>query len=854
MSTISSLIFFFSFIFLRSLFFKEIKEIPFRILKEEFLEFHFLHFSEFMMENIYFNWIECFTQNERETLFYGFWLFSPPQLIFTSLGTLFNKKWGNESQEKVISFGLVQLVDSVVSKPEILLELFHFIERNEKLDNNLNSSFNTKLFWNKHLLSTLISIPDKVANQVKGKDIPPLLFPRPFFHHLVLIAWRYLKKSTSNLSLFIILELFIKLSQIGFGNTVIELSILETLNQWNQNCSPDSTQIFSQLLFYIPETSKESLIENLFRTLPNYSSQIQKIEEYLFYLLTPTLGNSLILDYLLSNKFFLVTMFEKPSLKLLVQFLNQSQTTNNSSSLEINLFYKACKNMFQIWGDINFVLHTSLKHHKYITESILECLNFLSKNQIEQWNLLNFLIRGAQVHMESPSTEIRHWGMQVAEKFSKIITPENPLNFDLKEEDEQQISPVSNLQSIKTNSEEPNQNLSHSKLDDPDAVVYLSDRDEQGSEDSLPAYDLEDDESDLKSCKTPIYLQECVIGLRGGIKGSEPNVDLIEASLNAVESIIRSEPDDLHDLSKLLVSILLHLHNEYNFQHFYFKRHNALVALLTLSTKKTVPYVTSEFYDTNYNISQRMEMLSILEDASTELATGKKPPSPTDLLNKNELKEEGIVSLTEKNSRTEELSKVIQISSNLSKKSYEKIVEERIEQNTRRWHIPPAKESLTRNSFLPVAGLFFYPLLQHFDAKPSSSSFSLSKYYSLLQGDKMIVSKLIHVLGIFIENLGTSGISSSEGLRMCHTLLDLLFVVRFHEEPMVRHASLFSLSPILLLLPESFLMKEFGQEFSEIQDWLVFTMTNDTDENCSAFATFLISSLQQKLKPKISEE
>lgn len=53
------------------------------------------------------------------------------------------------------------------------------------------------------------------------------------------------------------------------------------------------------------------------------------------------------------------------------------------------------------------------------------------------------------------------------------------------------------------------------------------------------------------------YLRECVAGLR-----SRNDQDSLEVSLRVLEKIVRSQPDDLHDTSLTLITILLHLENE----------------------------------------------------------------------------------------------------------------------------------------------------------------------------------------------------------------------------------------------------------------------------------------------------
>jgi hypothetical protein len=86
--------------------------------------------------------------------------------------------------------------------------------------------------------------------------------------------------------------------------------------------------------------------------------------------------------------------------------------------------------------------------------------------------------------------------------------------------------------------------------DDPDKPLFGgNDEGSEGAAESdesdveLPAYDLEDDESDLNPVKRVFYLRECINGLR-----NRDDYNVFEGSLRAVEGIIRSHPDDIGKL------------------------------------------------------------------------------------------------------------------------------------------------------------------------------------------------------------------------------------------------------------------------------------------------------------------
>ncbi|KAL3906716.1 MAG: hypothetical protein SGPRY_010447, partial [Prymnesium sp.] len=102
----------------------------------------------------------------------------------------------------------------------------------------------------------------------------------------------------------------------------------------------------------------------------------------------------------------------------------------------------------------------------------------------------------------------------------------------------------------------------------------IEDAESQASEESMPAYDLTDDRSDLQGVKAPRHLRQLLSGLRA----KEGEHELLSASLHAAEGLVRNsaETPELFHLAPALGRALLHLSNQYNLPRFGALRRNAL--------------------------------------------------------------------------------------------------------------------------------------------------------------------------------------------------------------------------------------------------------------------------------------
>ena len=60
-----------------------------------------------------------------------------------------------------------------------------------------------------------------------------------------------------------------------------------------------------------------------------------------------------------------------------------------------------------------------------------------------------------------------------------------------------------------------------------------------------------------------------------------------------------------------LCKILLHLSDSFALDDFVGQRHRAMVALTSLSPTLVTPYLTAQFYQPNYTLRHRMDVLEV---------------------------------------------------------------------------------------------------------------------------------------------------------------------------------------------------------------------------------------------------
>jgi len=242
------------------------------------------------------------------------------------------------------------------------------------------------------------------------------------------------------------------------------------------------------------------------------------------------------------------------------------------------------------------------------------------------------------------------------------------------------------------------------------------------------------------------------------------------------------------------------------------------VALAVKDTEAVVNYLTKQFYEMNYSLQQRMDILFVLTDAAKELASldytdaassSKAHVQLGGTSRRDQRMERGISLVGGKGSsivsslHIDSTRRGIETSvsdedlyesyrekteeggtekrdreSGLALSSKQGVGSKRgMEDKTRRWGSQKGKgESASGggkvNRFAAVHGLFFYPLMSRVDSKDNT--------FNLLGEDSVVLAQLVNTLGVFVECTRNS-ITPAALERVVHEMLDFLWALRYHK-------------------------------------------------------------------------
>ncbi|CAM6043737.1 unnamed protein product [Sphagnum compactum] len=422
--------------------------------------------------------------------------------------------------------------------------------------------------------------------------------------------------------------------------------------------------------------------------------------------------------------------------------------------------------------------------------------------------------------------------------------------------------------------------------DDPDAVVNLGEdsfnnsawldehggdgtESDSGSEEGSPLrpYDMSDDDSELERRKLPLHLSDCITSLR---KGDDPNA--VENALQVAEQLVRAMPEELDNAAADLSSALVHVRcstvegEEDTAED---KRHGALVALLASSPLASVGVLTRELYSPHVDVSQRLLILDVMADGARELAgtrdqssgrRGQQRGLVTELLgasHQNAWYEPGHHQNLKGSGPWVEVPALMPGTSMVSwAHRYERELparkgDHKLGKVTRKW--APRSMQLRKerwqqqmgtgsaqagleagkNRFAPVAMAFMLPIMRDHDKKTHG--------VDLLGPDFIVLGKLVHTLGVFMECL----LLQPEAAVLGVALLDLLHSrgISKHEEAYVRRAALYAASQVIQSLHPSQVAsavtggdETIAKGLDWIREWALGIAENDVDSETSTMA------------------
>ncbi|XP_055955062.1 telomere length regulation protein TEL2 homolog isoform X2 [Patella vulgata] len=495
------------------------------------------------------------------------------------------------------------------------------------------------------------------------------------------------------------------------------------------------------------------------------------------------------------------------------------------------------KNLLSVWGDGSAIKHTSYSQHLFISRALMICIGYLNEKEksLLKEEFVGILMPAVQCHIGSSDMKLRKLGMVVAETLTSTLDPKGPkLHFEF-ERDVEVYDLLSYLhvpEDTSTQTPEAIPRLEKKDIepvtckttdnptnltDDQNTKHNIQTDVELDSDDDLEPYDMSNDVKVTK-VKNPKYIRDCMEGLI-----CSDDAERVEACLFSAEQLIRKSPDGLKEIAAEFSKILLHLQNNFSTRGFDAVRFGAMVALAVECPVEVAGYLSSQFYERNYNLRQRMDILEVLSAAAQELA------KPVD---KN---------------RVRQHQPVKEIKPVKESDDWREIVEKRIEGKTRRFikgRTQPEPAQVA-NRFAPVAGHFFFPLLNKVDRSQPS--------FDLLGKETIVLRKLIYSLGIILH----SALHVPLATQMCVNLLEFIWALRYHSDSCIRQALLYATSMVILVLPPFCVLTDLQDVMLETKSWLQETIDNDTDMECKRMAlqalVLLENTMQQGFKLDLND-
>jgi hypothetical protein len=302
-----------------------------------------------------------------------------------------------------------------------------------------------------------------------------------------------------------------------------------------------------------------------------------------------------------------------------------------------------------VWSQTVFVRQTDRQMQRHVTYFLLSGMALLSTAQEDpSADLVANILEGVTARLHSTIDSIRKDGMQVGERLAKRLGQE--LRFDeldsqrqgdtwtapkpaLEQGDSQamqngatptsarsvekrkkprrtQIDPDAEYMSEEEDDADNGDASSSSELDNDDDSVW--------EDDNLIAYDLDDDEEDLRETARPLYLHQCIELLRTA--ETEDNAfSSHEAALKELPALVRSRPVDLPDISESLAIELLRMENKFNIEHFSDMLLSSIISLAVEDPLSVGQTLVAQLFQEG-SLFNRLTALTSLTEAAIELS------------------------------------------------------------------------------------------------------------------------------------------------------------------------------------------------------------------------------------------
>ena len=335
---------------------------------------------------------------------------------------------------------------------------------------------------------------------------------------------------------------------------------------------------------------------------------------------------------------------------------------------------------------------------------------------------------------------------------------------------------------------------------------------ELDSDDDLEPYDMSEDKVESK-WEAPRYIRD-VMDFLGNASSEEDACERVRLALESGESVIRQQLAREHgSLVDQLLKILIHLDDKYCIDNFCTLRLRTLIAVAASHPLESAAFLTAEFYRPNYSVSQRLDMLHVISAVARELSSQPSPSCQARMVDKARPSDD--------------------------EESWREVVRQRIESNTRRF-FPARRQNnnaavVVDNGFTPVAGSFFFPLVEKVDC--------CLVYLKLIDEDYFILSTLLSTLAVIVGCTGPVSIV----WRMARSLVDIVWLLRLHSQASVRESALVAYAQALMVFDRDMLTSHYALEVAEWKEWLVDTIDKDPSPQVRSWASHALSLLAHLL-------
>jgi len=508
-------------------------------------------------------------------------------------------------------------------------------------------------------------------------------------------------------------------------------------------------------------------------------------------------------------------------------------------SLDQGTLLKVTLDLLAVWGEKNALLLTSPEQHEFVSRCLIIAVGLLSADVLagNRPQLHGLLTKGVNHHLESAQLKTRVLGMFVAETCTRRMHPDGPpltFAYDRTQPDILRLEGLLRPEELMAGGEGDSQDfevlLSQTrngglvKLDsarlpasksltekdevkskDPPESVGRVVADDLDSDDDLEPYDMSEDTVESK-WEAPHYIHD-VMEMLGNAENDQDAYQREMLSLGAAETVIREQlPREHPSLARHFLKILVDLQDRFSLPNFHVLRMKAMVAVCVSHPPESALFLTREFYQINYSIGQRLDMLHVINAASKEMSS-RPIASQAIVLQSPESPEE----------------------------DWRMVVRRRVESNTRRFF--PNSSNVRnpvafQNGFSAVAGSFFFPLAEKLD--------ECFTFLKLMDQDFVLLSTLLCTLAAIVYCSGPVGVVS----RMVRSLVDIVWLLRLHRQSSVRESALVAFIQSLMVTSKDTLLSRYTFEAVEWKDWLVHTSMEDPSPEVRSLAQHALSLLQ----------